>query len=75
MSKEDKIELEGVVSELLPNALFRVAVGDDTNKQFVLATLSGKMRTNNINVLLYDKVIVEVSTYDITRGRIIFRRK
>lgn len=72
MSKEDKIELEGVVSELLPNALFKVNVGDNRT---ILATLSGKMRTNNINVLLYDKVVVEVSTYDINRGRIIFRRK
>ena len=72
MSKEDKIELEGEVCELLPNALFKVNVGNDKT---VLATLSGRMRTNNINVLLYDKVVVEVSTYDISRGRIVFRRK
>ena len=72
LSKEDKIELEGEVCELLPNALFKVNVGNDKT---VLATLSGRMRTNNINVLLYDKVVVEVSTYDISRGRIVFRRK
>ena len=72
MPKEDKIELEGQIIEVLPNARFRVDVG---NGNSVLSTLSGKMRTNNINVLLYDKVVVEVSTYDITKGRITFRRK
>lgn len=72
MPKEDKIELEGEVVEVLPNAQFRVNVG---NGNTVLSTLSGRMRTNNINVLLYDKVVVEVSTYDISRGRITFRRK
>ena len=72
MPKEDKIELEGQIIEVLPNARFRVDVG---NGKSVLSTLSGKMRTNNINVLLYDKVVVEVSTYDITKGRITFRRK
>lgn len=72
MPKEDKIELEGEVVEVLPSTQFRIDVGQGRT---VIATLSGRMRTNNINVLLYDKVIVEVSTYDINRGRIIFRRK
>lgn len=72
MPKEDKIELEGEIVEVLPSAQFKVDVGQG---RIVLATLSGRMRTNNINVLLHDKVIVEVSTYDINRGRIIFRRK
>ena len=72
MPKEDKIEFEGEVVEVLPNALFRVKAENGIN---ILATLSGKMRTNNINVLINDKVVVEVSPYDLTRGRIKYRRK
>lgn len=72
MSKEDKIEFEGEVVDVLPNALFRIKAD---NGMSVLATLSGKMRTNNINVLINDRVVVEVSPYDLTRGRIKYRRK
>lgn len=72
MSKDDKIEFEGEVVDVLPNALFRVKTEDGRS---ILATLSGKMRTNNINVLLNDRVVVEVSLYDLSRGRIKFRKK
>lgn len=74
MPKEDKLEIEGEVVEVLPNALFRVKPLN-SQLQPILATLSGKMRTNNINVLINDKVVVEVSMYDLSRGRIKFRRK
>ena len=72
MPKEDKLEFEGEVIEVLPNALFKVKTDRGTN---VLSTLSGRMRTNNINVLLHDKVVVETSVYDLSKGRIIFRKK
>lgn len=72
MPKEDKLEFEGEVIEVLPNALFRVQIKEGN---CILSTLSGKMRTNNINVLLHDKVVVETSLYDLTKGRIVFRRK
>lgn len=72
MSKQDAIELEGTVSELLPNATFRVAVQSGHE---VLTTLAGNMRRNRIRVLAGDRVTVEVSPYDLTRGRITFRHK
>jgi translation initiation factor IF-1 len=70
MPKEDVIELEGRVTEVLPNATFRVVVegGHD-----ILTTLGGKMRQHRIRVLAGDYVRVEVSPYDLTRGRITFR--
>lgn len=74
MSKNSKIEFEGVVTEVLPNTMFRVTLNLE-NKPLVLCTLSGRMKTNNINVLLNDKVTVEVSPYDLSRGRITFRKK
>ncbi|HEX5581357.1 MAG TPA: translation initiation factor IF-1 [Gemmatimonadaceae bacterium] len=72
MAKEDAIELEGTVTEVLPNATFRVLV---SNGHDVLATMAGKMRRFRIRVLAGDRVTVEVSPYDLTRGRITFRHK
>lgn len=68
----DKLEMEGVVTEALPSTTFRVKLSDDS---VVLAHLSGKMRLNYIKVLPGDKVIVELSPYDKTKGRIIKRLK
>ena len=72
MPKEDSIEVEGVVVEPLPNAMFRVEL---ENGHKVLAHISGKMRMNYIRILPGDKVKVELSPYDLTRGRITFRVK
>ncbi len=72
MSKEEAIELEAVVVEALPNAVFRVEL---ENKHQVLAHISGKMRKNFIRILPGDRVLVEVTPYDLTRGRIIYRFK
>ena len=73
MSKKDgAIELEGTILESLPNAMFRVEL-DNGHK--VLAHISGKMRMNYIRILPDDRVIVELSQYDLTRGRIIYRYK
>ena len=72
MSKEDLIELEGAVSEILPNAMFRVKL---ENGHEILAHTSGKMRKNRIRVLAGDKVNVEMTPYDLTKGRITFRHK
>ncbi len=74
MTKEEAIQLEGTIIECLPNALFRVKIDTD-NEMEVMATISGKMRRNNIRVLLGDRVSVEVSHYDLTRGRITYRFK
>ncbi len=72
MSKEDLIEVEGIIDEALPNAMFRVVL-DNGHK--VLAHVSGKIRMNFIRILPGDKVKVELSPYDLTRGRITFRLK
>ena len=72
MPKEDAIEVEGTVIEPLPNAMFRVQL---ENGHKVLAHISGKMRMNYIRILAGDKVKVELSPYDLTRGRITFRVK
>ncbi len=72
MAKEELIEFEGVVEELLPNAMFRVKLENDHE---VLAHTSGKMRKNRIRVLAGDKVTVEMTPYDLTKGRIKFRHK
>lgn len=72
MAKEDLIEVEGVVEEALPNAMFRVVL-DNNHK--VLAHVSGKIRMNFIRILPGDKVKLELSPYDLTRGRITFRLK
>lgn len=70
MPKDDAIEVEGVVVEPLPNAMFRVEL---TNGHRVLAHLSGKMRMNYIRILAGDRVKLELSPYDLSRGRITFR--
>ena len=70
--KDGAIEIEGTVQEALPNAMFRVEL---TNGHKVLAHISGKMRQNYIRILPEDRVIVELSPYDLTRGRIIYRYK
>ena len=72
MGKQESIELEGTVSELLPNAMFRVTVPSGHE---VLTTLAGNMRRNRIRVLAGDRVNIEVSPYDLSRGRITFRHK
>lgn len=72
MPKDDVIEFSGIVTDNLPNALFRVQL---ENGPAVLATVSGKMRQNNIRILQGDKVTVEMTPYDLTRGRITFREK
>ena len=71
--KEEAIEVEGTVVEPLPNAMFRVEL--DNNKHVVLAHVSGKMRMHFIRILPGDKVTVELSPYDLTRGRITYRYK
>ena len=72
MAQKDAIELQGTVSEVLPNATFRVLLENDHT---VLATIAGRMRRYRIRVLKGDRVTVEVSPYDLTRGRITFRHK
>lgn len=72
MSKQDVIEVEGKVIEPLPNAMFRVEL---ENGHKVLAHVSGKIRMNFIRILPGDKVTVELSPYDLTRGRIVYRYK
>ena len=72
MSKQDMIEVEGTVIEALPNATFQVEL---ENGHRLLAHISGKLRMNYIRILPGDKVTVEVSTYDLTKGRITWRAK
>lgn len=72
MGKEDIIEVEGTVVEPLPNAMFRVEL---ENGHRVLVHISGKMRMNFIKILPGDRVTVELSAYDLTRGRIVYRYK
>ncbi len=72
MSKEDVIELEGTVVDALPNAMFKVELA---NGHQILAHISGKLRTNYIRIVPGDKVTVEMSPYDLTKGRITWRSK
>jgi translation initiation factor IF-1 len=72
MARKDVIEVEGKVTELLPNTMFRVGL---PNGHQILAHISGKMRLHFIRILPGDKVMVEVSPYDLTKGRITFRQK
>lgn len=72
MSKEDMIEVEGVVQESLPNAMFKVEL---QNKHVILAHVSGRLRMNYIRIVPGDKVTVEMSPYDLTKGRITWRAK
>jgi translation initiation factor IF-1 len=71
-NKDGVIEMEGTVVEALPNAMFRVELA---NGHKVLATISGKMRQHYIRILPEDRVLVEISTYDLSRGRITYRYK
>ncbi len=73
MSKEDLIKVRGRVVECLPNATFKIELADI--KKIILATISGKIRKHNINILMHDVVDVEMSAYDLTKGRITFRYK
>jgi translation initiation factor IF-1 len=72
MAKEEAIRVDGVVLETLPNAMFRVEL---ENKHQVLAHISGKMRMHFIKILPGDKVTLELSPYDLSRGRIVYRSK
>jgi translation initiation factor IF-1 len=72
MTKEEQIEMEGTVTDTLPNAMFRVEL---ENGHTITAHISGKMRKNYIRILTGDKVIVEMTPYDLTKGRITYRSK
>ena len=72
MAKDDVIELECIVTDALPNAMFSVDIG---NGHIILAHISGKLRMNYIRILPGDKVTVQMSPYDVTRGRIVWRSK
>ena len=72
LAKDDVIELEGIVTDALPNAMFSVDIG---NGHIILAHISGKLRMNFIKILPGDKVTVQMSPYDLTRGRITWRSK
>ena len=72
MPKEEAVQVEGIVAEALPNAMFRVEL---QNQHKVMAHVSGKMRMNFIRILPGDKVMLELSPYDLSRGRIIYRVK
>ena len=67
MGKEDLIQVEGTIEDVLPNAMFRVRINEN---HIITATISGRLRQNNIRILLGDNVKVEMSPYDLTRGRI-----
>jgi len=72
VSKEDMIRMAGRVEECLPNAMFRVVL---ENNHKITATIGGKLRQNNIRILAGDSVDVEMSAYDLTKGRVVYRNK
>jgi len=72
MPKEDNIEMQGIVIDTLPNTVFRVEL---ENKHVITAHISGKMRKNYIRILTGDKVTIELTPYDLTKGRIVFRSR
>jgi translation initiation factor IF-1 len=72
VAKDDAIEVEGIVVEKLPNAMFKVEL---ENKHIITAHISGKLRLNFIRIIPGDKVLIEMSPYDLTKGRIIWRDK
>ena len=72
MAKDDVIEIEGIVTDALPNAMFKVDIG---NGHTILAHISGKLRMNFLKILPGDKVTVQMSPYDLTQGRITWRSK
>jgi len=73
MAKQDAVRVEGVVKDALPNAMFKVEINIGEKKHEVLAHVSGKMRMHFIRILRGDRVVVEISPYDLTRGRIVTR--
>ena len=75
MAKEEAIQVEGVIKETLPNAMFRVEVEIGDDKHEVLAHVSGKMRMHFIKILPGDVVTLEMSPYDLSRARIVYRKK
>lgn len=72
MSKEDMIRMSGRVEECLPNAMFRIVLENDHR---ITATIGGKLRQNNIRILAGDSVDVEMTPYDLTKGRVVYRNK
>ncbi|AQX18861.1 bacterial translation initiation factor 1 (bIF-1) [Bartonella sp. CDC_skunk] len=72
MSKEEVLEFSGIVTELLPNAMFRVKLENDHE---IIAHTAGRMRKNRIRVLVGDKIMVEMTPYDLSKGRITYRYK
>jgi translation initiation factor IF-1 len=72
MAKDDIIKMSGVIDDVLPNAMFRVKL---ENGHIITATISGRLRQNNIRILLGDSVELEMSPYDLNRGRITYRNK
>ena len=72
MAKEDVIKMAGKIEEVLPNAMFRVVL---ENEHKIVATIGGKLRQHNIRILLGDSVEVEMSPYDLNRGRVVYRNK
>jgi translation initiation factor IF-1 len=72
MAKEDQIEMEGTIVETLPNTMFRVELD---NGHVIIAHISGKMRKNYIRILTGDRVTIEMTPYDLTKGRIIYRNR
>ncbi len=75
MAKEDKIKLTGTVIDILPNATFKVKIINEEKSYNILAHISGRIRLANINILQGDKVTVEMSPYDMSKGRIVWRDK
>lgn len=73
MAKEETVTAKGVVDEVLPNATFRITL--ENTKHQIIAYLGGKLRQHNIKILMGDSVEVEMSPYDLTRGRVIYRTK
>jgi translation initiation factor IF-1 len=72
LAKDDMIEMTGIVDEVLPNAMFRIIL---ENGHKITATIGGRLRQHNIRILLGDSVNVEMSTYDLSRGRVVYRNK
>ena len=72
MAKEDLIQVEGFVEEVLPNAMFRIRINDNHK---IVAVISGRMRQHKIQILQGDRVRVEMSPYDLTKGRVVYRER
>jgi translation initiation factor IF-1 len=72
VSKEDLIQMEGIVEEVLPNAMFRVRISEEHR---ITAVISGRMRKNRIQILIGDRVRIEMSPYDLSKGRVTYREK